>query len=303
MQDIRSIIRKFYNENARTIWSVILVIIALVLILKTINGQAKKDIKQEEEARKVNIELSQLSERETRKKIISDDKNSECKSVIKKFFTYCENGDVESAYDMISTECKNNILPSIGDFETKYYNKIFNKKKMYKTEFYITTYDENYVYRIIYEDDIISEGRVNDDSRITDYITLIKENQKDKISVLGFIGNESIEKENEQEDIKIIVHSKESHISYEEYEIEFINKSTNNVILFEKNGMSKMEFASSSDSYSFDTEELQDITLNSKETKKVKIKVNKSYKNLRINRISFNRVQIGNKFVEIDIKL
>lgn len=303
MQDLKSIIRKFYTDNARTIWTIILGAIAIVLILKTLNGQAKKDIQQEETARQANIELSQLIEKETRKKLITREKDVYCKGIIKEFFNFCENGEVESAYDMISTECKNLIMPSLNDFETKYYDKIFNKKKMYKTEFYIETYDENYVYRIDYEDDILSEGRVNEDSKITDYITLVKENGKEKINVLGFIEKKSIEKEYASDEVKVIIHSKESHISYEEYDIEFINESINKVIFYEKNGTSKMEFASSTDNYKIDTNESQNIIVEKNEKKSFKIKVNKGYKNLRINKISFNRIQIGNKFLKIDIKL
>ena len=45
--------------------------------------------------------------------------------IIIKFIDYCNSGEINSAYELLSDDCKQILFPSIESFLNNYYNRIF----------------------------------------------------------------------------------------------------------------------------------------------------------------------------------
>lgn len=86
---------------------------------------------------------------------LTDDIALENQELIKNFIQACNAGDINTAYSYLSSSCKNKIFPSIEDFTNKYYNSIFDGKKEYNIENWISN-EEAYTYRIYFVSNILS---------------------------------------------------------------------------------------------------------------------------------------------------
>lgn len=76
---------------------------------------------------------------------------------IDKYFNYCNNGEYEKAYELISEDCKKNYYPTLESFKG-YVDEIFKgKKKIYNIQSY-SIVDDKYTYNIRILDDILANG-------------------------------------------------------------------------------------------------------------------------------------------------
>ena len=56
-------------------------------------------------------------------------------------------------------------------------------------------YWDNSIYEVKFSEDMLSTGKSSKTNGVTDYIRICMENQKNKISINGFLGKKKIEKE------------------------------------------------------------------------------------------------------------
>ena len=112
---MRNIIR-FYNENRLTFWIIVLIILFIIFLLHFFNGLAREESKRNYEASKnrENSNTTQASinkEKETTKPIISGEEISNTKktnnnNIIESFLNYCKNSQIDEAYNLLSSNCK-----------------------------------------------------------------------------------------------------------------------------------------------------------------------------------------------------
>ncbi len=91
-------------------------------------------------------------------------------NTIKKFINYCNSGETEKAYDMLTNKCKEDIYPSLQDFIDYYYLRKFNIPKNYT----ITKYN-SYIYKVELKESCVSTGKIEAES-IQDFI-IIQDNK------------------------------------------------------------------------------------------------------------------------------
>ena len=122
----------WYNLHRRTIWIIIGVAILIFVMINVINS----GLKQREQPRnttttnttKMNsISMGSDVSPITGEQITNDQKNTV--TVIDNFATYCNNGDIDSAYNLLSSDCKSQMYPTKDDFKTIYYNPVFEALK------------------------------------------------------------------------------------------------------------------------------------------------------------------------------
>ena len=132
-------IRRYYNQNKKTIWKVTGFIVFFILLIQLLNYFAKsKNINNISNNINNNpsfinnsnyTDLSVSSD----KSVLSNEKMTTSSSseleTINQFFNYCNNGEVDKAYSLLSDECKQEMYPELKYFKNNYYKTVFNGKK------------------------------------------------------------------------------------------------------------------------------------------------------------------------------
>lgn len=151
------------------------------------------------------------------------------KRVIQSFLTYCNEGKIESAYRLISNDCKNELYNTLEIFKDSYYQKNFKSKMTFNIE----SWDRN-VYKISMTEDSLSTGKIsNNNYKKQEFITVIEENQKYRLNINNYIGNFDIDKGTENSGINIRIKDKKVYKEYEQYTVVISNNTKNNIILNE----------------------------------------------------------------------
>ena len=166
-------LRRFFNQNRKKIIWITLIIVFLFLVLKlldTLSGNKADEnlIISNNNDNKINELITEKSL--TSGQIISSSKLKSDTDVINEFINYCNNGEIQNAYNMLTDECKEVMFPNIDAFRTIYYNGNFNGEEKSCTI-------ENWagdIYRINLTGNILSTGDLTNTGIIQDYITLIE---------------------------------------------------------------------------------------------------------------------------------
>lgn len=187
-------IRRYYRDNKAKVWKTIAVIVFIFIAIRFLNYLAR--INREE--RQSNIETNTQNTTTTAdntaylpsEAIISDtnlseEQTSEEIAIIEEFINKCNENKVEEAYSLLSTDCKEQVFPTIESFYNNYYAKIFTKKMSYDAEAWIAHYDVTY--RVEIMEDILSSGKVSGES-FEDYFTIVEEDDETlKINLNNFV--------------------------------------------------------------------------------------------------------------------
>ena len=298
-------IRRFYNQNRKQIILAVVIVVCVILMIRLANYFAEQNLKKQN-GNNGNTS-SQLGSKSPNvihtDPIISDKEIDETvaydnQKLINDFISACNDRKIDDAYNYLSSSCKNKIFPSIDEFTSKYYNPIFNTKKEYNIENWISS-GEVYTYRITFVNDILSSGTISDN--IEDYITVITEEGEKKLNVFRFINNISNNKTAENKVIKIEVIDKDIYDDYEIYNIKATNKSENAIMInrCEDNDGIYVQYLGNDEKYTAFITEIyeQNLVLQKNQTKYLSIKINKIYNGkTNANNIIFSDI-INNKDV------
>ena len=203
-----------------------------------------------------------------------DQKNSD---LLRSFIDFCNDNNIEEAYNLLSQQCKDELYKNINDFYNKYYKNIFNEKKSYDIENWASS--KNITYKVKYLNDIMSSGTVNDEY-IEEYITVVTENNEKKLNVNQFIEKEELNLKRETDNLNITVVNKYVYYDYEEYEIIFENNTDKNIILDTKENTESVYIEDTKDvKYTWFGNEVPNsyLNLNSGESKRLRLKFNEIY--------------------------
>lgn len=278
---------RYYNQNRKTIWLVIIAIIILIIAIQAINNIIKNQnvktsnntINEKEYENNLNINI-----------LISNESVEEDeKLIIDQFIRYCNAGKIQDAYNLLTENCKNELFPTIEHFKNNYYNIYFLTTKLYSKEHFVVD-----TYKIKLYDDILSTGNVNTNA-IEDYFTL--EKQKDdtiKLNISNYIGNKKINIKNTDENLQIKIVKKDIYKEYEKYELEVTNLTYNTILLDSKENTKTMYLVGDNNVkyYSISHEILKEnLIIKPKATVKISIKYNKEYNSNRtVNQVVFSDI-------------
>ncbi len=225
--DIRlKIIRLFQNNKYKIIIG--LIILTIIIAINTILGKIKDS-----------EPPSTVYEPHT--PIISGDKVTSKKTQntieekIKEYMDSCMKKDYETAYNMLSDECKEyKFKNNIEQFKT-YINAMFEGERIYSIQDY-SNKNNVYIYLVSIFEDIMASGMSNDNSSDVEEekVVLTKQGDDFKIAVGGFINVETFEKVFEDDYMKISVVKKVSYYDKCIYTLKIKNK-TNRTIVFDRN--------------------------------------------------------------------
>lgn len=275
-------LRILYHNNKTKIWLILGIIIFVYVIIRMFNAQIKK-----ENEEKINngtnqnfqvttylpsSQTSVMTNSSTTKENVKKDTE-----IIKNFIDFCNDNNIEEAYNLLSQQCKDELYKNINDFYNKYYKNIFNEKRSYDIENWASS--KNITYKVKYLNDIMSSGTVNDEY-IEEYITVVTENNEKKLNINQFIGKEELNLKRETDNLNITVVNKYVYYDYEEYEIIFENNTDKNIILDTKENTESVYIEDTKDvKYTWFGNEVPNsyLNLNSGESKRLRLKFNEIY--------------------------
>lgn len=296
-------IRRFYYNNKIAIWKVIFIIVFLFLILQVANYMTRLNNEKKTEEAKIreNTSIKNNTTIQNSNTYVSSDKgavtgtqtNSQAlktaNSIINDFVNACNNGDIETAYNWLSTECKEEIYNNIGIFQKNYVEPIFGTGKKTAS---IQNWTGN-IYKINYKEDIMEAGKSNGMFK-QDFITIVKENGKNKLNIQGLIEKYDLKNKTKQYNIEIEIVDRKVYKEYEEYTVKVVN-NRENIILLDTQESSKSIYLKDNNStkYFAYTNELSDSSLHisSGQTVVLDVKFAREYNNVNsIKTITFSDI-------------
>lgn len=299
-------IKRYFNRNIKKVLITILILVMIIIFIQVLNKIAK-----DKKSNTTNTEIAKNSisdeQRTTAitKDVIEEEKNTEIVSIISDFVNKCNNKQLEEAYNMLSTECKQQVYPSIENFKKSYYDIVFSTQKEIDVKSWIIK-NNIYTYKVSFTEDLMANKNAK---QTEDYYSIVKENAENKLNINGFIGSRQINKEKIINNINIKIKKVYTYMEYEDYDIEINNNLNNKIILDTKEKTTTMYIADSNgNKYYSKNYQLSkfDLEINAKSSKELNISFNKGYNsNVTVKKIGFLNIQeINNKKdnkIEIDL--
>lgn len=287
MFNLNKIIR-YIRQNRKTILVIIGIILSVAVLVQVLDRIAKGILENgSKNIENVNTNTNTSSVYQPNKTILSnttvkEKAAKENNEIIDEFINFCNNGEIENAYELLSDECKKNMYNNMDSFKNNYYDKIFTEKKEYNIQSWIT-FNDNYTYKVRFNEDILATGRSNSNA-IEDYITIVKNNDEVKLNINSYVLRENVNTESTSNDITIKVKFKDIYINKEEYFIDVTNNSDNDIMLDSLNTTTGIKlFGINNVEYQAYTNELgeYDVTVPSGNKKNINIKFSKEYNQQR----------------------
>lgn len=299
-------IRLWYNKNRKKIWITVGIIAAVIAIVQFLNFlySLSSDDRENNRINVPNVE-NELKEIENETNVsfesgmsavsgeqLSKEKLKAAAEVIGEFFDYCNEGNTQAAYDLLTDECKEQIYTSLGAFEQAYYQDIFGEgKRNYSVENWIGD-----IYKVDITEDMLATGKSNNGYVKQDYITVESVDDGYKLNINNYIGYTEINKETDEDDIKMNVICKNTYMDREEYIIRVTNNKDKTISLDNLYDVNSLYLEDSKGmKYPAYTHELTSpmLEIQPKETKDVTIKFYSRYvSNKIINNIVFSDLTV-----------
>lgn len=234
-------LRQILFSNRYKILGIIIAIILVLCLIQVANELTKQKMKdRSEELANTPIIDSTYNPSETviSGKDVPKEQQTANSNIISSFIKYCNNKEIEKAYDILTNECKEKIFFSkIEYFNKNYVEKIFNTKKSYTIQSWET--NNGYTYKVELSEDIMSTGKISE-NKIEEYYTVVMQDNEYKLNIGGYIGKNNSNAYSEAEGIRIEILNKDIYKDYEEYKIKVKNNTKTTIMLDSKQNTSSV---------------------------------------------------------------
>jgi hypothetical protein len=213
-------------------------------------------------------------------------------NLVDKYFNYCNNGEYENAYNLITKECRDKLYPTLDKFKS-YVDFVFQgKKKIYNIQNY-SIYENKYIYSIRILDDILANGTTDGYSYYEEKLVLIEENGEFKLSIGEYIGDESLNKQVEDENMIVEITNKSVDYETETYTIKITNKTDKYIVIADNTQNDEILLELEGQTRHPTNTEFVYFFARPNSTAKLDVTFNKYYDNgLKSNKILFNAIRI-----------
>lgn len=282
-------IRRNIFESRYVIFAVIFAIVLVLYIIQMINN----NIKQEALSQNNNIENTQTTKQDTSSQAVitgnevPKDKQEVNTKIIEQFITYCNNQEIEQAYNLLTQECKEEVFfGNMTYFKQNYVDRVFTSKKMVTIQSWVSGYLNTY--RVTIQDDMLSTGKLNaSQNKIEDYYTIIEQQDGYKLNINSYIRRESVNKQKQINGITISVLCKDIYKEYEMYDVVIQNETDKTILWDSKEKVDSIYLVGSNENhysaFSYEIDQ-HDSVLEPQESKKYTIRFNKIYSNKTVMR-------------------
>lgn len=293
---------RYYNQNRKSIWLVIIAIIILIIAIQVINFIVKNNIENTRNNRNEIIDKNDYRNNLDISVLITDEEVQEEKElIVDQFIRYCNSGKVQDAYNLLTDDCKEKIFPTIEQFEKNYININFSNTKLYSKQVF-----NGNTYKIKLYENILSTGNISS-NYIEDYFTIKRIGIETKLNICGYIESKELNKKIENGEYKVEIKEVQVYKDYIEYKIEFNNLTTKTILIDSKEKTRTTYLVGKNDTnyYALAYENLtENLLVKPQEIKTIIIKFDKEYTtNNEINKLVFSDVIIDyDKYKDINKK-
>lgn len=151
-------------------------------------------------------------------------------NLVKTFVDYCNNKQIQEAYNLLTEECKEKIYPNIETFEKNYYDVIFNQYRECNLQSWVSSGNYN-TYKVTFIEDIMSTGNYNNVKKFEDYITIVTKDDEQKININNYIKSEEISKTTKTDELEIEVKSVDTYMNSVKYYLKITNITEKDILL------------------------------------------------------------------------
>ena len=232
-------IRLWYNQHRKKIWITVGIIAAFIIIIQLLNFFTAKINNNIEEVNTIteNDVISEIKNEtnvdvESAQSVVSGETISTEKlksetEIIGEFMDYCNQGNTEAAYGLLTDDCKEQMYNSLDAFNQAYYQDVFDgEQKIYSVENWVGD-----IYRVKISENMLATGKSNNGYSKQDYITVKETGEGYKLNINSYIGHEEINKITEDNNIVVEVISKNTYMDREEYTIRVTNNNDTAITL------------------------------------------------------------------------
>lgn len=294
---------RLYNQNRKGIWRIIIIIAFLILVLQLVNYWVKKG---EEKQRNNLVNTNIVTDGRNTIQITTDKSTVTGKSIsqnkleseintITTFLESCNNGQIETAYDMLTDECKDEMYNSLEDFKDFYYTSVFQGSRIsFEIENWI---DKTYKIKIV--PDMLATGKSNDGKNKQDYITVEEVNGENKLNINSYVKRRKIDSVKESDNIKLTVNYVDVYMDYEKYNITINNKCGKSILLDDLESIDSMYIEDKNKvKYNAYTHEIgsENLEIARMQTKEIELKYYSKYiSSKEMKKIVFSKVILDNE--------
>jgi len=295
---------RFYRHNVKQIWVTIIFGILLFALLQWLNQMARDEknrnniLSNQNSSSISNSSTTTVPEKEKNVVVsgigLSDEEAKKNKNIINTFVGYCNDKDIEKAYDLLTVECKEKMFPTIQDFYNNYCAKVFKEAKVCDMQTWVST-SSWYTYKVALMGDILASGKVEQSNVFTDYYTIVRTKEGEmKLNINSYVGREKLEKGEAGGNLTIKIISKDVYMDYEVYNLELKN-NTDKIIMIDSKRKTDTVFVSDENNLKYQAYmyEIDDslLKIEGNMERKISIKFNKIYNpNRKLTFMSFTDI-------------
>ena len=221
-------IRRLINQNRKKILYVIFIIIFIFLLIYSMNSILQKD-----EDKKINnsnitqtTKNTMINQTEETQTTLS---NNTIQNTMKIFVNYCNNNNIEEAYDMLTNDCKEAFNFSTKEvFKKNYLDIRFREKQDYSMVKWSVDGNRT-LYLIKFYGDLLSTGGENKEAQ--EYYTFVKEENGYKININNFIYCEDKNIDVQKDGVRVHIGKMYVYDQYQEVEVSVENLTEGKICL------------------------------------------------------------------------
>lgn len=219
--DTRLKIRRFFKKYKK----VIIFIIILWAIILLVNYALKNMPKDEKPKTTYEPNISVMTDDEVPEKW-----QETIESTIDKFIQRCNNKEYESAYNMISEDCRQELYPTLNSFQ-KYVDAKFVTKRSYSIQNF-SNVGKQYIYDVNLMEDLMATGLTDKEFYYDEEKFVFTEKDKNlKFAIDGFVRKVNLNMFAEDENLKINIYSKNVFYDHETYKVTITNRSSHPIVI------------------------------------------------------------------------
>ena len=211
---------RWYNQNRLQFWILLIIVALAFIVLQIVNTLVARNNEEEKNmlANRNTYVDKTANPRPTNTSVLTgeqipDVQDTINKNFIKQFVEYCNNDQIQEAYDMLSAECKELLYPTVDVFNQIFIENIFYIDRMYSLQNWFID-NNSYTYYIKYTEDVMATGNVNSDENKGDYITIVKKDDQYYLNISSYVGRQEINKSTSKDNISFTVNWADMYINY-----------------------------------------------------------------------------------------
>lgn len=224
---------------------------------------------------------------------VPDNLKDPIKQAIDKYFNYCNEGDYQSAFDMLTDDCKEYLYNNDIEKFKVYLSKIFDQNKIYDIQNF-SNKDNVYIYEISILDDILTTGTNGGEGVFyySEKMAAIKDGDTIKLTNNNYVRKEKINLITDEQYMRITINDRQVSYDTETYSVTVRNNSDYHIVLYDGT-VNSQEIQLSVDEIGRNAKEMDRVYLQPNETKTFNLKFDKFFdESSEDDGIIFNSVRV-----------